>query len=138
MKLFIDTEFNGFNGDLISMALVPENDGEAFYEVLECPNPVPWVAEHVIPFLNKTPVSYERFQNLLETYLAQFDKIEIIADWPEDIQHFCRCLITGAGVMMKTIPQINFTIDRNLSSGESLVPHNALADAIAIRTTYIS
>lgn len=34
MKLFLDTEFNGWGGDLISMALVPAM-GEPFYCVLD-------------------------------------------------------------------------------------------------------
>ena len=33
MKLFLDCEFNGFGGELISMALVDENE-RYFYEVL--------------------------------------------------------------------------------------------------------
>lgn len=32
MKLFLDCEFNGFGGELISMALVDENE-RYFYEV---------------------------------------------------------------------------------------------------------
>ena len=32
MKLFLDTEFNGFQGELLSMALVPEyRNGQEFY-----------------------------------------------------------------------------------------------------------
>ncbi len=37
MNLFLDCEFNGFGGELISMALVDEH-GLFFYEVLECPH----------------------------------------------------------------------------------------------------
>ena len=36
MKLFLDTEFNGFGGKLISMALVPEDKTlPEFYKELE-------------------------------------------------------------------------------------------------------
>ena len=35
MRYFLDTEFNGFAGALLSIALVPE-EGEEFYAVLEC------------------------------------------------------------------------------------------------------
>jgi len=38
MRIYIDTEFNEFQGALISMALVAA-DGEEFYEVLACENP---------------------------------------------------------------------------------------------------
>ena len=47
MKLFLDCEFNGFGGELISMALVDENE-RYFYEVLPCINPTAWVLDNVI------------------------------------------------------------------------------------------
>lgn len=38
MKLYIDTEFNGFGGDLISLALATEAaNGKHFYGILELP-----------------------------------------------------------------------------------------------------
>jgi hypothetical protein len=52
MKLFLDCEFNGFGGELISMALVDENE-RYFYEVLPCINLTSWVLNNVIPILNK-------------------------------------------------------------------------------------
>ena len=51
MKFWIDTEFNEYLGDLISMALVSE-DGHEWYEALPCANPGSWVAEHVMPIIN--------------------------------------------------------------------------------------
>lgn len=56
MKLFLDCEFNGFGGELISMALVDEQ-GKYFYEVLPCPQPIPWVQENVMPKLNQAAIS---------------------------------------------------------------------------------
>jgi len=46
MRFFLDTEFNGFGGSLISMALVPENDSlPEFYKELEMKEQLhPWVA----------------------------------------------------------------------------------------------
>ena len=35
MKLWLDTEFNGWEGGIISMGITSE-DGKEFYEVLEC------------------------------------------------------------------------------------------------------
>ena len=54
---YLDCEFNGYKGDLISLALVID-DNNYFYEVLGCPNPVPWVAENVMPILNKEPIAH--------------------------------------------------------------------------------
>lgn len=136
MEIFIDCEFNGFGGNLISMALV-SYDGREFYEVMGCKNGVdPWVQEHVLPVLGKQSVSHEKFQENLEDYLYQFDNIAIIADWPDDIRYFMQEIITGPGVMMP-IPRFHCLMDRRLSSEKSKIPHNALEDARAIRAEYV-
>lgn len=137
MDVFIDCEFNGFGGELVSMALVTE-DGDEFYEVLENNNIKlePWVTENVIPFLHKDPIELKLFQVKLQSFLNRIDNITIIADWPEDISYFCKSLITGPGTMIKTESVIQFYIDRNISSKDSIIPHNALEDAKAIRSSY--
>ena len=61
MKLFLDCEFNGFGGELISMALVDENE-DFLYEVLPCTNPTSWVKDNVIPKLKKQPIDLKEFQ----------------------------------------------------------------------------
>jgi hypothetical protein len=127
---YIDTEFNGFGGKLISLAIVTEY-GSEFYEVLECPAPVPWVAQHVMPILEKEPVSFEVFQAKLQAFLFHMPQIRLIADWPDDIKYFCESLIVSPGVAINH-PPISFVLDRTLSSGASKVPHNALHDARAI------
>ncbi len=129
MKLFIDGEWNSFGGDLISMALVPEV-GDAFYEVLGCANPDPWVAENVMPKLYKEPISAVIFQLELAKYLMQFDSIHIVADWPEDIMWFCKMLIVGPGIRLDTPPM---TMEVLRVDTVSKNPHNALADAEALR-----
>ncbi len=131
MKLFIDCEWNDYKGDLISMALVSQ-DGNEFYEVLECIDPTEWVKNHVMNVLEKEPVkNWHVFQQKLSQYLGQFSNINIIADWPEDIERFCAALITGAGTRIGA-GNIKFEFDHNLSSEASKVPHNALWDARAI------
>jgi hypothetical protein len=131
MDLYIDCEWNSYKGDLISMALMPKG-GDPFYEVIDYSNMVidPWVAEHVIPVLNKDSVSFEVFQYKLKQFLKPFDTVNIISDWPEDIEHFCQVLITGPGSRLST-PPMSMKIVR--IDSESLIPHNALADAIGIR-----
>lgn len=130
MRVYIDTEFNEFKGELISMALVAE-DGNEFYEVLHCANPGSWVAKHVMPILDKKPVSLEIFQSKLQQFLFQYERIQLIADWAEDIKHFCQVLITAPGQCLN-FPPIVMEIRRDLSSADSKVPHNALHDARAI------
>jgi hypothetical protein len=135
MKIFIDTEFNEFQGELISMALVTLS-GYEFYEVLECKNPGPWVTEHVMPILGKKPVTKEVFVEKLQYFLSHYDSISIIADWPDDIRYFCESLIIGPGMAINH-PPITFILDRTISSGDSIVPHNALHDARAIAQEYM-
>jgi hypothetical protein len=130
MNIYIDCEFNEFRGALISMALVAQ-DGREFYGVLHCADPGPWVKEHVLPVLVELPMSYDCFQSELTEYLAQFERVNIVADWPEDIAHFCASLITGPGYRMAT-PPLTMEVRRDLDAVSKL-PHNALEDARAIR-----
>jgi len=134
MRIWIDTEFNDFKGELISMALVAE-DGSEFYESLGCENPSPWVAVNVIPIVGKEPIHKNIFQIRLADFLANFDQVHLIADWPEDIQHFCETLITGPGKRLDT-PPLTMEIRRDLDA-TSLLPHNALADARAIMRKHL-
>lgn len=129
MRIFLDCEFNGFKGELISMALVSE-DRKEWYEVLHCKNPCDWVAEHVMPVLFKTPTDPLQFALSLQSFLNQFTAIHIVADWPEDIQHFCAALITGPGQRIDTPP---LTLEVLRIDSISEIPHNALYDARGIR-----
>lgn len=133
MKIFIDGEWNSYRGDLISMALCAEN-GSDWYASLGCENPDPWVKENVMPVLHAVPVRFELFQRSLETFLGQFASVHIIADWPEDIAYFCNALITGPGTRLDTPP---LTMEVIRVDTVSTIPHNALADAQALREWYL-
>lgn len=138
MKIFIDCEFNGFEGELLSLALVAD-DGKEFYEVLFHPfiKYEDWVKEHVVPILNKETVTKTFYQHKLQKFLWQYDEIHLIADWPDDIKYFCMSLITGPGICLNT-PPITMEINRNLSTEKSAILHNALEDARAISKSYHS
>lgn len=139
VKLFLDTEFNGFNGELISMALVPEDGSEEFYECLVTYTQYnPWVERHVVPFLGKDKVTLEHFQSILSMYLKRFEStgFTVIADWPEDLVHFNKSLITAPGVMLN-VPGYTCVLNRKLY-GISKIPHNALEDAKAYRDAHRS
>ncbi len=138
MRIWIDTEFNGFNGELLSIALVAE-DGTEFYEILMYSSATdPWVAEHVMPVMNKhtglglrKPISRCRVTRLLQHFLMQFESIHVIADWPEDIAHFCRLLLTEVPGERINTPPLMMEIVRFDAPSE--VPHNALSDARGMR-----
>lgn len=134
MKIWIDCEFNEFKGELISLALVDEN-GREFYESLGCDNPGAWVAQHVMPIIGKEPVDKSIFQMRLAIYLAAYDAVHVIADWPEDIAHFCESLITGPGYRLDTPP---LTMEVVRIDAASALPHNALADAHGIRAAMVT
>lgn len=131
MRLFIDCEWNGPGGELISVALVPANGGNEFYQELHISKPFdPWVADNVVPHLRGIQRDYKAVQWYLQNYLDQFDSVHIVADWPEDIERFCRLLITGPGQRLDTPP---LTMEVVRVDAPSELPHNALADARGIR-----
>lgn len=130
MRLFLDCEFNEFKGELISMALVAE-DGREWYEVIPCDKPGAWVAQNVMPILGKPALADKReLTSSLFMFLRQFDTVHVVADWPEDIAHFCNALITGPGYRIDTPP---LTMEVLRIDAPSELPHNALADARGIR-----
>jgi hypothetical protein len=133
--VFIDCEFNGWRGELISMALVSQC-GKEFYKAM-MPTKIidPWVAEHVMPVIAAPFVEESQFAAALEEYLDQFNSIQLFADWPNDISYFFDCLVTGPGTRMKTPPLAAHVRDWLHSKGSKL-PHNALEDARAIREVY--
>lgn len=70
-------------------------------------------------------------QRDLQQFLAVYDSVHIVADWPEDIEHFCRALITGPGNRINT-PLLTMEVDRSIDAPSAL-PHNALEDVRGIR-----
>jgi hypothetical protein len=140
MNYYLDTEFNGFGGKLMSLAIVPEdsNLAEFYCEIVMTDQLHPWVKENVAPHLFAIPSTYGEFQFALSRYLLniEHDEITIVADWPDDIRYFCEALITGPGERI-TVPNLKFELDFGIEY-ESLVPHNALHDARAIRQYYLN
>jgi hypothetical protein len=142
VRYFLDTEFNGFGGALLSLALVPD-DGEEFYATLGTDEAlVPWVERYVLPFLDHVPVglvsprvSRRDAALAISHYLAVDPQPEIVADWPEDIAQFSTLLMTGPGEMVP-VPPLTFrllTLPGFSTAANSAVPHNALHDARALK-----
>lgn len=142
MRYFLDTEFNGFGGALLSLALVPD-DGEEFYVTLECAEPLhPWVERHVLPYLHSVPFGLQspRLPNAqaaqaLSAYLAPDPEPELVADWPDDIAYLCRLLTPGPGLIVP-VPPLRFrllSLPGFSTAANSAVPHNALHDARSLR-----
>jgi hypothetical protein len=143
MRYFLDTEYNGFGGALLSLALVPEDGGEEFYITLECNAPLDaWVERHVIPFLDMVPeglvsprLCRQAAAEALAAWLAHDEAPDIVADWPEDLAQLSMLLVTGPGMMVPVPPlSLHFAPLHGFSTAaNSVVPHNALHDARALR-----
>ncbi len=143
MRYFLDCEYGGFGGELISLALVPEDGGEEFYAVLvQSGQPNAWVAQNVIPYLHHVPeglkgppLEREQAAILLAAWLAGLREVELVADWPEDIALFCRLLTVGPGRIVP-VPPLTFrlvSLPGFSTAANSAVPHNALHDARSLR-----
>jgi hypothetical protein len=142
VRYFLDTEFNGFGGALLSLALVPE-DGSEFYVTLAFDGELnAWVERNVLPYFDHVPVglvsprlSRQDAAVELSHYLAADPHPVIVADWPEDIAQFCNLLMTGPGDMVPVPPMtFDFVPLQGFSTaGSSAVPHNALHDARALK-----
>ena len=137
MRHFLDAEINGFGGQLISLALVPEDPHSApFYTALPCADPKPWIAAHVLPVLQTTPIGRPAMIAKLAAYLRGDLAPVVVADWPEDIAHLALLMVTGPGYRLDSPRLIFELLDLPLFDSEALskVPHNACHDATALRT----
>lgn len=133
--IFLDTEFNGFGGELISLGLCTE-DEQIWYGVLSpLPEKIhPWVETNVIPHLGQQRMTRDEFRLSMFTFLRKFRDPVIVADWYSDLLHFfslfagerhetsvffpCNTMLLPNGPNMDTNPDI---------------PHNALSDAIYLK-----
>ena len=142
MRYFLDTEYNGWGGALLSLALVPD-DGEELYLTLDWDGALePWVERHVVPYLDTVPdtltsprLSRADAALALAHYLAGDFEPVIVADWPEDIAQINMLLLTGPGAMVE-VPPLTFRfveLSGFSTAANSKVPHNALHDARALR-----
>jgi len=146
VRYFLDTEYNGWGGALLSLALVPD-DGEELYLTLDWDGALePWVERHVVPYLDTVPdaLTSPRLSRVdgartLAHYLAGDRDPLIVADWPEDIALLNALLVTGPG-MMAEVPRLRFeflALTGFSTAANSKVPHNALHDARSLRDHFL-
>lgn len=142
MRYFLDTEFNEFGGQLISLALVGEERRE-LYVSTPCPNPGAWVKENVMPIIrcpgaDPIEISPDQVGHAIAMFLYDDKLPTIIADWPDDISYFCKALIAAPGQMV-AIPRMQFQmlqVDAYPTLLAGAVQHNALWDARALRALF--
>lgn len=145
MRYYLDTEFDGFGGRLMSLALVRE-DGESVYYVMPYEAQDPWVIANVIPILFDCPpgVGGGPARTLTVPKVAAMGVAEflhgdpdpvIVTDWPADIRYFCEMIEFPMGTMAP-IPSLKFELQRVDAYPTTLtgaVQHNAWWDSMALR-----
>src|SRR3954469_6050874 len=147
MRYFLDTEYNGWGGALLSLALVSE-DADELYLTLDWEGALdPWVERNVIPYLDTVPDALvsPRLNRIdaartVAHYFAGDPEPLIIADWPEDIALLNALLVTGPGTMVE-VPSLRFQflpLAGFSTAANSAVPHNALHDARSLREHVLS
>lgn len=148
MRYFLDCEYDGWGGDLLSLGLVPEDGGEEYYAIIQHERPLTaWVEQNVAPYfsmipqgLKREPTTLEHVAHEIAAWLSGFSEVEILADWPDDIAYFCRILSYAPGEIVRT-PPLSFrllSLPGFSTARNSKVPHNALHDARALRDHVIA
>lgn len=149
MKYYLDTEFDGHGGALLSIALVEET-GISLYVRTTARASDPWVQENVEPHMtshNAHLRAYDippdwvgdnlrSFLRLRENILGR-SQITIVADSVVDIARFCRAISTDCdGGWCSVDGDMTFEV-RDVSAYPTTLPgavqHNAWWDAMALR-----
>lgn len=130
--LYLDTEFNGHGGELISMALVGLR-GESFYHARWFLPPVdPFVLEHVLPRLDTANLRPEVFRRVFHEWIVGFENPEIICDWHADAMHFSAMLAGPDYGSSLDFPYRLTVLKTPPGQPVSKNPHNAFDDATAL------
>lgn len=145
MRFYLDTEFNGHGGGLVSLALVSQwvddyrqppghkKDFRWYAARRLSAQPVPWVAENVMPVLRTHILSDQVFRYEFQQFIERFLIPEIVCDWHMDAVHFCGLLQGEDYASSLDFPCTIRILKTPEGQPISAVPHNALEDAIALR-----
>lgn len=146
MRYYLDTEFDGHNGPLLSLALVAE-EGESLHLRTSDRATDPWVIENVEPLMDSHDASVIACNvepNAAGRIVSNFFRLHrdqtplvIVADSVVDIGRFCRALSTGdEGGWCSFDGDIQFEVHDVACYPTDLpgaVQHNAWWDAMALR-----
>lgn len=142
-RFYIDCEFDGHNGPLLSIALVAEG-GRSIHIEADVKATDPWVIANVVPLMDRhdatdcTRVPLNSVGGYIRWFLEGCERPVIIADSPVDIGRFCRALSTGddGGWASAEFTQMTFevhNVDCYPTDLPGAVQHNAWWDAMALR-----
>ena len=142
---YIDCEFDGHDGPLLSIAMVRGDGYSLHVEVIQDAKD-PWVISNVMPIMDAHKADITRVSEpfyvgpFLRDFMGNCQNPTIIADSPVDIGRFCRAISTGfdGGWQSTDFPQMTFIV-RNVNcyptTLKGAVQHNAWWDAMALRAT---
>lgn len=142
-RFYIDCEFDGHDGPLLSIAMVRE-DGDSIHIQVDVAAMDLWVIRNVIPLMDchRAPKAAKVYLNevgdLIRAFIGETERPTIIADSPVDIGRFCRALSTGSdgGWASADYPAMSFevhNVDCYPTDLAGAVQHNAWWDAMALR-----
>lgn len=142
-RFYLDCEFDGHGGRLLSIALVAENLRSIHLETPEVPRD-PWVMDNVFPLMGRhhatesAVVATNSIGQRLREFIGDVDGPVIIADSPVDIGRFCSAISTGpdGGWASTDYPRMTFevhNVDCYPTDLRDAVQHNAWWDAMALR-----
>lgn len=148
MHFFLDCEFDGFGGKLLSLALAPrDRASDSLYLLASDASDVQdeWVRQNVVPFYKTElpqpaqffEIGRAAFGPAISSYLSEFSggMPHIVVDWPDDLRYFCESLIVSPGQMVG-LPAFSsqlVRVDAYPTTLPNAVQHNALWDALALR-----
>lgn len=143
VRFYIDCEFDGHVGPLLSIALVRE-DGESIHIQAKQFALDIWVQDNVMPLMDRhdatqsAKVYVNEIGGVIRAFIGDCDHPVIIADSPVDIGRFCRALSTGPDGqwVSANYPRMSFevhNVDCYPTALAGAVQHNAWWDAMALR-----
>lgn len=141
---YIDTEFDGHGGALLSFAMVRDDDYSIHIKTNQNPAD-PWVAQNVMPAMKRhnadiaiTGITPNEVGRYLRLFIGD-DKAPIIkADSPVDIARFCQAISTDdrGNWASAEYPRMTFEV-HNVDCYPTIltgaVQHNAWWDAKALK-----
>jgi hypothetical protein len=144
-RFYLDCEFDGHNGPLLSLALV-RSDGHSVHIRTDAEPLDPWVIANVMPIMrshNATKdvwTTMNEVGNTIRDFIGDCACPVIIADSPVDIGRFCRALSTDSDGEWASAdyPAMRFevhNVDCYPTNLPGAVQHNAWWDAMALRET---
>lgn len=144
MKYYLDCEFDGVNGPLITIALIAEDSRDIYIVTDHTDIKDPWVTENIIPILdshsctNVFKTTQDLVGSLLRDFLISDDSPVIISDSTADVGYFTRAYgvdIDGTYHRLgkKRISFIVENVKPFPTDLENITRHNAHGDALALQ-----